>query len=50
MRGLNISGVYVLTFENVFSNGQSNFEKIKDITVRISFYILLLLSVSKVFD
>ena len=24
-------GVFVLTFENVFTNGQNNFEKIKDI-------------------
>ena len=24
-------GVFVLTFENVFTNGQKNFEKIKDI-------------------
>ena len=24
-------GVCVLTFENVFTNGQNNFEKIKDI-------------------
>ena len=26
-------GVFVLTFENVFTNGKNNFEKIKDINL-----------------
>ena len=42
-------GVCVLTFENVFTNGQNNFEKITDITVSVSSCILLLLSVIKLF-
>ena len=50
VRGWNFSGVCVLTFENVFINGQNNFEKIKDILVSINYCILSLLSVIKVFD